>query len=313
MLGELTSYLEAKGTPEDPDTSAMIQNVAKFLEAFFASGEHGQSFVDNQGHVALIKLYALPCLPSNFASSPAVRSLSIAFQTLSVGNVGVILKTFISAISGQLSALDAILPWYEGGLLKAVEKDASISKILNYIWSYINVLALLVKDGSHMSNQVMMTALGELTGPSGADTCLALGRLQRALLWEIAAESAQISKSSTALSGSTSINNNSAEEVPSIGAPPPFLANFPGRFPSMSSLPSLSQTDASPSQQKPGEMFMQLVASIHSLSKGFTKFLSIQPRRRDDKVLHSVVQLLSKILTEHLSFVPKGSVRYIFS
>ncbi|KAJ9088888.1 E3 ubiquitin-protein ligase tom1 [Entomophthora muscae] len=97
---------------EQPDQFLIrfIDAICKFLDGFFQSSSHFDTFQAQGGYEALLEIYSLPALPVDFPSLPAAANLVQVFRSANEGSVGPI----ITAVMNRLCAtLDQCKPWLE--------------------------------------------------------------------------------------------------------------------------------------------------------------------------------------------------------
>jgi E3 ubiquitin-protein ligase HUWE1 len=74
----------------------------QFLEGVFHNQGHAKEFIQANGLVLLLDLYALPCIPYDFAGSDTADSLCALFQAISDINPNAVLSALLKPVRTSL-------------------------------------------------------------------------------------------------------------------------------------------------------------------------------------------------------------------
>jgi len=284
---------------------AFINNTATLFETLFVNNEHANAFLKSKGIDLLLSLFRLPKL-SGVLNSSCVHALSAAFRTLATQHSADVLKEILACLTLQFDSLDKISSWRDGvGFIKE-EDDPAVLSVLGGIDSYAGLLSGMVRDPNGLSTTPFQT-LTQWTSGNGVSVSLALGQLQRCILWELASHS--YGEKKRAVTEKVEEKETKEEQVTSTPMETDPVVSEQQEKPADGGEGSSSAAKTPAEEKKEPQTkarMIHLVSSIHSLSQGLVRALAEGHRRRDEKVVSGIVQTLAKTLADHLVWNPKG-------
>eukprot|EP01114_Cavostelium_apophysatum_P006773 TRINITY_DN1823_c0_g1_i4.p1 TRINITY_DN1823_c0_g1~~TRINITY_DN1823_c0_g1_i4.p1 ORF type:complete len:3344 (-),score=945.09 TRINITY_DN1823_c0_g1_i4:44-10075(-) len=295
--------MELEGQSSSDRLVLQIDAISKFLQEFFANGDYGDTFIERRGLDLLLGVVANARLPINFIQTSTMNHLAAAHNALGIRNVVAVMNALAQRISDQFKNLDKAVAWREtNSLVKNMEKSPEVHRAVNVLHCYIAILGGFLGNAAEFNTNVT-TTLTVWTSDAGMETCLSLGQLQRALIWEIGTrvyiDKIPIFKRKEGKQEST--DKNSAQEKTPAAATD---ANADTTMKIDEAATPAAET--SPKRNDAQEEALQLISGIHSLSKGMSQALTLNTRRRaEEKTITSVLQTLAKVLSQHLSWTPQ--------
>eukprot|EP00899_Mesostigma_viride_P004970 jgi/Mesvir1/14474/Mv05181-RA.1 len=92
----------------------MLSNGVRLLESMLAHPESAALFLEKQGLRQLLRLYALPCLPTSFSGSATAHTIVVLLRSLAGAHSGAVARTIWAALARQAraaaTAISALTP-----------------------------------------------------------------------------------------------------------------------------------------------------------------------------------------------------------
>ncbi|CDZ98238.1 E3 ubiquitin-protein ligase/Putative upstream regulatory element binding protein [Phaffia rhodozyma] len=171
-----------------------IGSTARFLEGLFNNHTHCKDFIKADGLSLLLDLYAMPCIPYDFAGSQAADSLFALFRAMSEVNPNAVLSALLKPVRTSLDQTAEFWSTLEStsklsGLTDLpagpeLDKANDTFRKLVCLHGRIALLADMYRGVGFGHAKVATGFLQILTGPEEATTFMDLGKLHRACLWE---------------------------------------------------------------------------------------------------------------------------------
>jgi len=167
---------------------------ARFLEGLFHNHTHCKEFIKSGGLERLLDLYALPCVPYDFAGSAAADSLFALFRAVSDVNPNAVLQALLKPVRQSLNETrdlwDTMQPTSKLSPLTDLEAgpelDAANATFRRLICLHgrVALLADMYRGVGFSHSKVATGFLQILNTPEETQVLLDLGRLHRACVWE---------------------------------------------------------------------------------------------------------------------------------
>eukprot|EP01087_Luapelamoeba_hula_P018001 TRINITY_DN5737_c0_g1_i6.p1 TRINITY_DN5737_c0_g1~~TRINITY_DN5737_c0_g1_i6.p1 ORF type:complete len:3934 (-),score=815.66 TRINITY_DN5737_c0_g1_i6:63-11864(-) len=295
-----------------------VVNICTFLETLFANADNANAFIKAKGVSLLLHIYALPGLPSFIAnSSSAAQGMAVVFRALAMHQSSTIFGELLKNLQEQFAKLNDTCSWQKGQGFVRDKDDPVVLNVLSGIESLTNLLSVLVRDPATMNGNGAVTTLTQWTTETGLAVCRSLGELQRCILWELASESFEKRKRRIA-----EASNKAIELIPATDATPAINTETTAGAAEMEveneqsvkkdgsgsaelQIPESAQP-AEKQRRKTRRKISLIVSAIHTLSQSLARALSEGHRRRDEKHIMSVVDVVCNTLTSHVTWRPAG-------
>lgn len=167
---------------------------ARFLEGLFHNHTHCKEFIKSDGLERLLDLYALPCVPYDFAGSAAADSLFALFRAVSDVNPNAVLTALLKPVRQSLDETrdlwDSMQPTSKLAPLTDLEAGPELEaanvtfRRLICLHGRVALLADMYRGVGFSHSKVATGFLQILNTPEETQVLLDLGRLHQACVWE---------------------------------------------------------------------------------------------------------------------------------
>ncbi|KAH9820843.1 hypothetical protein DFH28DRAFT_1121207 [Melampsora americana] len=214
-----------------------IDVACRLLESMLQNVAHCQDFISMGALDVLLGLVRLPCIPYDFAITPAseafASTIRVLTETLPKETLTVVmkqlrvdliqLKPFWETIRPNAQLPEMISPSPE-----KIGESNTVFRHLISVQAYISFLSDICVASGYAHTRTAVGILGVLNNPEESETMSNLGALQRVVNWEHIMLKAHAPKSWSNTSTSTTLNIPTTPAPPIISIPVSSLANTAG-------------------------------------------------------------------------------------
>ncbi|CAG8513467.1 7938_t:CDS:10, partial [Acaulospora morrowiae] len=292
---------------------AFIEIAARFLEGLLQTQNHCKDFLSKNGLSMILKFYALPTVPYDFASSQASYSLSHLLRVIADVDPKRNVTSIISALNEALQRATNFLSYEgKGGLLSEyidlratdtvkVEEANSTFRALIALHGYAGLLSDVYCTPVFSHSKSASSVIEAFVG-ADSEILSALGRLHRACVWENVILKSTVPKSWY----NTPTKMKRPSLLPEISSGVSSLFDEVEKDNADSNEPPVDQNNR---QVKNAKYFKFLVSQIPScltsLFQGLAKMLFLRKTPPDPnlrKHAFKISDAIAEVLREHLTW-----------